>query len=66
MQNPFQRLAGVGGFALDDVFWSAFEDNVTAFVAAFGSEVDDVVSVLDDVEVVLDNHHGISAIYQPV
>src|SRR6059036_2928262 len=37
-----------------------------AVVAALGPEIDDPVGGLDDVHVVLDDHHGIALIHQPV
>ncbi len=48
--------------ALGDFFWGAFGDDVTAAVAAFGTEVDDPVGGLDDVEIVLDDDEGATAV----
>src|SRR5213594_3685092 len=41
-------------------------DQAAALVAALGAEVDDPVGGLDDVEVVLDDHHGVAVLDQPV
>src|SRR2546423_15428933 len=38
---------------------SATRDDATTVRATFGSEVDDVVSALDDIEVVFNHDHGI-------
>ena len=44
----------------------ALGDHPAAAVAALGAEVDDVVGALDDVEVVLDDDHGVARLDQPV
>ena len=40
LEVVFEVLAGVGGFGFGDLFWGALGDDVAAFVAAFGAEVD--------------------------
>src|SRR2546421_6265795 len=51
----FEEAPGVGGGRAHDLFGGAGGDDVTAEVAAFGAEVNDVVGGLDYVEVVLDD-----------
>ena len=63
-QDVLQIRAGVGGFRLGDGFGGADRDDVAAFVAAFGAHVDDPVGGLDDVEIVLDNKHGVAGVGQ--
>ena len=41
-------------------------DQRAAGVARFRAQVDDPVGALDDVEVVLDDDHGVSRVHQPV
>jgi hypothetical protein len=41
-------------------------DDLAAAVAAFGAEIDDPVGGLDDVEIVLDHHHGVALLDQLV
>src|SRR6266851_3611617 len=51
--DPRQVLGGAGG------------DDVPSLVATFGAHVDDPVGALDDVEVVLDDDHGVACLDQP-
>src|SRR4051794_12204088 len=53
---------GAGG----DLFGGADRDDLAAAVAAFGTEVDDPVGGLHDVEVVLDDNHGVPLVDQLV
>ncbi len=41
-------------------------DDLAAAVAALGTEVDDAVGGLDDVEVVLDHEHGVAGVHEPL
>ena len=47
-------------------FGRAGREDGAATGAAFGAEIDDPVRGLDHVEVVLDDHHGVALIAQPV
>ena len=47
--------------ALGHFFWSSTGKKVTASVAAFGTEVDDVVGTLDDLKIVLDDDDGVAS-----
>ena len=49
-----------------DVLRGPLGDDPAAFLATLGPEVDDPVGRLDDVEVVLDDHHRVPAVDQPV
>ena len=51
----FEEAAGVGVGGAHYVFGGAGGDELAAFVAAFGAEVDDVVGGLDDIQVVFDD-----------
>ena len=53
-------MAGVGLFVAGDQFGRALRDDAAAAFAAFGTEVDDPVGLLDDVEMVLDDEHGVA------
>ena len=54
LRNAGDLLRGAGG------------DDAPAAVAAFGPEVDHPVGGLDDIQVVLDHHHRVARIAQPV
>ena len=54
-------LARRGASAPGDFGWGAFDDDVAAAIAAFRSEIDDPVGVLDDIEIMLNHEHGIAA-----
>ncbi len=62
LQNLFQKLAGVGGFDFCDLFGSALRDDGAAHVAAFRTEIDDVVGHFDDVEIVFDHENRIALV----
>jgi len=47
---------------LGNLFGGAFGDDVAAFVASFGADVDYPVAVFDDVEVVFDDDDAVSFI----
>ena len=51
-------------FAGGDVFRRAARDDVTAFIAGLGAEVDDPIGALDEVKVVLDDHYGMAGVNQ--
>src|SRR5204862_4185446 len=57
-----EELAGVAVRGLGHGFGRALHDDHAAGVAAFGTEVDDPISRLHDVEVVLDHEHGVALI----
>ena len=45
-----------------DLFGRAERDNLSTFVPAFRSEIDNVVGTLDDLEIVLDDHKRMSLV----
>src|ERR1700728_3885322 len=63
-QDAGQPLSGVGKLVAGDGFGRAGGDNLSPGRTAFGPEVDDPVSRLDDVEVMLDDHQRAAAVDQ--
>src|SRR2546425_7128259 len=61
-ENAGEGLAGVGFFGAGDELGRALGDDAAAAFAAFGAEVNDPIGLLDDVEVVLDDEHGVAEI----
>src|SRR5260370_13399289 len=61
-ENAGEDLAGVRLFCPGDELWRALGDDAPATLAAFGAEVDDPVGLLNDVEMVLDDEHGVAEI----
>src|SRR5262245_36645389 len=59
-----QELSRVRPLALGNDFGRAGHDHFTTAVAAFGAEVDDVVSGLDYVEMMLDHQYSVPGINQ--
>ena len=46
------------------LLWGARRDDFTAAVAALGSKVDHPIGSFDDVQIVLDDHHGVAVVAQ--
>src|SRR5690242_771906 len=65
-QASSQILAGERLVLAGDVFGGAGGDDAAALVASLGPEVHDPVRGLDDVHVVLDDHHRIALVHQLV
>ena len=65
-QHPAQERPGVRTRDPDDVLGRALGDHPTAARAALGSHVDDPVRGLDDIQVVLDDDHGVALVDQRV
>src|SRR5437667_6419967 len=63
-EDAGEGLASVGFFGPGDDFGRALGDDATAALAAFRAEVDDPVGLFDDVEMVLDDEHGVAKIDQ--
>src|SRR6266849_2236138 len=61
-EDASEDLAGVGLLGAGDELGRALRDDAPAAFAAFGAEVDDPVGLLDDVEMVLDDEHGVAEI----
>ena len=65
-QQGLQVFAGDAACGGRDLFWRAHGDEMAAFVAAAGADVDDMVGGFDHVEVMLDHDDGVTAIDQLV
>jgi hypothetical protein len=61
-----EEAPGVAPGRLGHELGRALDDHAPAAVAAFGSEVDDPVGRLHDVEVVFDHQHGVAGVHQPL
>ena len=57
---------GAGGFGGGDVFGGALSDDFTPRGTAFGTEVDEVVGLCQDIQMVLNHHHGVPGLDQPM
>ena len=55
-------LTCIGDRIFSNLFGSTCGDDRTAAVAAFGSQVDDVVGGLDEIEVMFDHHDRVAAV----
>src|SRR5579864_9143369 len=66
IERASQDLPGEGFFYARNLLGRALRDDAAAFVAAFGAEIDDPVGLFDDVEMVLDDQHGIAERYEAV
>ena len=58
--------SSAGGFGPGDVFGSALGDDFTAGFTAFGTEVNEVVSLSENIQMVLNHHHGVAGFDQPM
>src|SRR5688500_14127064 len=65
-EQRFQIAPRVRRLDLRHFLWCPGSDDHAATNSAFGSEIDDPVRGLDDVEVVLDHQHGVPAIDEAV
>ena len=65
-QCLFEKLPGIGAFVAGHFCRGAGDHDLATADAAFRTEVDDPVSGLDDVEVVLDDDDGVAVVAQPV
>src|SRR5215469_12519891 len=61
-KNAGEGLAGVRLFGARDLFRSALGDDPAAALSAFGTQVDNPVGLLDDVEMVLDDRPSVAPI----
>ena len=66
LREKFRERLPVWPVSACRLFGRALEDDAAAAAAALGPEVDDPVGLGDDVEVVLDDHHGVAGVDQPV
>ena len=61
-----QELSGVRVLCLSDLLGSAYCHEFASSIARFWTEIDDPISALDHLQVVLDHHERISIIDQPL
>ena len=59
-------MTGEGPLHLGHLLWRSLSHDLAATDAAAGAEVEDVIGGLDDIEIVLDHHHRIALVHQPV
>ena len=59
-----EKGSGAGSFRGGDVFRSALGDDFTARFSAFGTEIDQVVRLGQDIQMVLNHHHGVTGFHQ--
>src|SRR5688572_20312220 len=63
-QHLAQIAPGVARRRGGDLLGRAFGDDRAAAFAALGAQIDDPVRGLDDIEIVLDHHHGVARVAQ--
>ena len=66
LQELLQELAGVGGLTACDIVGGARDHHFASTITTLGSEIDDPVGGLDDIEIVLDDHHRVALLDQPI
>ncbi len=64
LQFFFQKLCRIAFFVFNNLFRLACGNDLSAGVTAFGAKVDDIVGHLDNIEIMLDYHNGITHIAQ--
>lgn len=64
--NLTQELSGKACLAGCYFFWGSVYNEITAFIAAFGTEVDDIVGTLDDIQIVLNHYQRMAPFYQGI
>ena len=65
-EHRLEVVAGIAPLDLGNLFRRAGRDHLPAAIAAFWSNVDDMVRGLDDIEVVFNDDHSIALIHQLV
>jgi len=61
-KNAGEDLAGVGFFCAGDEFGRALRHDAATAFAAFGAKINDPVRLLYDVQMVLNDEHGVAKI----
>src|SRR3989338_5413771 len=64
LQRTFQEAAGVRALGARDFFRRTGGDALAAPVAALGTEIDEMIGGLDDVQIVLDDEHGVALVHE--
>lgn len=65
-QHGLEEASRIGGLALGDRFRRTGNEDLSAAASAFRPKVNDPVSRLDDIQVVLNHHDGIPLVAQLV
>ena len=65
-EHRLEVMAGIAPLDLGNLFRRAGRDHLPAAIAAFWSNVNDMVRGLDDIEVVFNDDHSIALIHQLV
>lgn len=63
-QHSFQVLSREAGRAGRHLLRGAGDDDGAAAIATLGAEVNEMIGALDNVQIVLDNHHGVPRVHQ--
>lgn len=63
-QHSFQVLSREAGGAGRHLLRRTGAHNGAAAIATLGAEVNEMVGALDNVQIVLDNHHGVPRVHQ--
>ena len=66
IQHPFQVLPRKAGRTGRHLLRGAGDNDGAAAVAPLRAKVDEVVGALDDVQIVLNDHHGVPRVHQPL
>src|SRR5699024_7502414 len=66
LEHRFEESTGVRCGHLGDLLGCALGDDLAAAATAFGTEVDDVVGVADDIEVVFDDDDRVALVDEPL
>ena len=66
LQCSAKISAGIRAFLPGDLFGSAGRDHLSAARTTLGTDIDDMVSGLDEVHIVLDDKDGIPLLYEAV
>lgn len=62
VQHWLEVMAGVALFDLADVLGGALGEDFSAFVASFGTDINQVIGSFDDIEIVFDDDDGVALI----
>lgn len=63
-KRALEELAGVAFLALGDLLGRAGDDDLPAAIAALRAQINHVIAGLDDVQIMLDDEHGIACVRQ--
>ena len=66
VQNTSQRLPGIRLFGASNEFRRALRDYTSTTFAAFRAQIYNPVGLFDDVEVMLDDQHGVAETHEPL